>query len=238
MWHVSTLLSGTGTYADYLVKPDRLLLKVPDSLSLRRAALACCGLGPGLNANERLGVGRHDTVIISGCGPVGLGSIVSARRRGARVVALEPIRYRAALARWMGADAVIDPLNASADAEIREALGGTGATCGIETSGRPEAAAHVLSVIEPLGRLALLAWDVPVNLPPIVPRGVQVHGCWHWNHVRLEKEMWATLDECGESLEAMVTHDFPLEEVSAAMDLQESGACGKVLLHAEDGADT
>jgi L-iditol 2-dehydrogenase len=228
--------TGTATYADYLIKPDRLLIKVPDSISLRHASLACCGLGPGFNANKRIGVGPDDTVLVSGCGPVGLGAILNAVHRGARVIALEPSEYRAGLARRMGAEIVVDPRLPGADDEIRAVLP-AGATCGIETSGLPDAAAHLLSLLQPLGRLALLAWGVPVQLPPIVPLGVAVHGCWHWNHLRDEQAMWTLIREHGPELDAMVTHEFSLTEVSDAMDLQDSGACGKVLMHTQSVKD-
>lgn len=224
----------TATYAEFLLKPDWLLLKVPDGLSLRLASLACCALGPGLNAVERLAVGPTDTVLVSGCGPVGLGVIVNALRRGARVAAFEPHHYRAELARLLGAETVLDPRSATLAADVRDLVDNQ-ATCGVETSGIPDGAARLLEHLAPLGRLALLAWETPVNLPPLVPRGTSVHGCWHWNHLRHADLMWATIADSAERLDLLITHEFALEEVSDAMDLQESGACGKVLLHTGHG---
>jgi threonine dehydrogenase-like Zn-dependent dehydrogenase len=153
--------------------------------------------------------------------------------RGARVVALEPSPYRAALARQLGADAVVDPLDPGADELIRASLNGGGASCGIETAGLPDSAATVLSYLEPLGRLALLAWNVPLHLPPIVPAGVEVHGCWHWNHLRDEQDMWALITARADALDTMVTHEFAFADVADAMDLQDSGACGKLLMYTQ-----
>ena len=212
-----------------MIKPAYLLLRVPDGISLKHAALACCALGPGFNAVQRTRVTATDTVLISGCGPVGLGAIINAVHRGARVIAIEPNPYRAALALELGAELVVDPRELD---RARTVLDG-GASCGIETAGLPGSAALVLSLLRPLSRLALLAWNVPIELPPLVPTGVEIHGSWHWNHQRDGDEMWALITSLGDALDEIVTHEFDFADVSDAMDLQDSGECGKILMVTE-----
>jgi L-iditol 2-dehydrogenase len=221
---------GTATYAEYLLKPDWLLLPVPEDVSLRHAALTCCGLGPGFHAVQRMGVDALDTVLVSGCGPVGMGTVVNAVVRGARVIALETNPYRAELARALGAEVVLDPTAAGVAGEIRELTGERGPDAAVETSGAPGAAALLATVTRRRGQLAILAWGKGVDLPPLVPLGLTVHGCWHWNHQRYATRMWATVRAAGTRLDRLVTHEFPLEKVAAAMDVQESAACGKVFL--------
>lgn len=221
---------GTATYAQHVLKPDWLLLPVPADISLRRAALACCGLGPTFTAHTRMATSALDTVVVSGCGPVGLGGIVHGAVRGARVIALETHPYRAELAARLGASDVLDP-RAGDTAEALAALGaGRGADAGIETSGAPGAAGLLARGVRRLGRLSIVAWGQEVVLPPLVPLGLDVSGCWHWNHQRYAEQMWTTIRSAGSLLDAMVTHEFALDEVSSAMDLQETGDCGKVLL--------
>ena len=94
--------AGTATYAQYLLKPDWLLLPIPDDISDDHAAMACCGLGPTFGAMETLGVDAEDTVLITGLGAVGLGGVINAKQRGARVIGIESHPYRAALARELG----------------------------------------------------------------------------------------------------------------------------------------
>jgi threonine dehydrogenase-like Zn-dependent dehydrogenase len=226
---------GTATYAEYLIKPDWLLLPVPAGISLNHAALACCGLGPGLNAMLRLRVTKADTVLVSGCGPVGLGAIVHSVARGATVIAIEPNKFRARLAVQLGAVATVSPGHPDFRQVIDELTDGSGASCAIETSGILSAPRHVLSALRPLGRMALLAWDAQVELPPLVQHGLEVYACWHWNHIRDAAAMWATIRQFPRALDAMVTHEFELESAAQAMDVQDTGRCGKVLLHV--GAD-
>ena len=205
---------GTATYAEYVLKPDWLLLPVPDDIPLRHAALTCCGLGPSFTALHRTGAGPFDTVLVSGCGPVGLGAVVQAHARGATVVAVETNEYRLKLARSLGAEEG----NARAD-------------CAVETSGAPGAAAAAARALRVQGQLAIIAWGGEVVLPPLVPLGITVHGCWHWNHQRHADAMWRTVRAAGSALDRMVTHTFALDDVAAAMDLQDTGECGKVFLH-------
>lgn len=226
---------GTSTCAQVILKPDWLLLPIPDDVSMRHAAMTCCALGPTFNAVERMQVGALDTVVVSGCGPVGAGGIVNARARGARVIALEPHPYRAALAARLGAELVLDPSAADIGDRLRDLTDGRGAHAGIETSGFPAAAGLLAGIVRRRGKLAVVAWGADVNLPPLVPLGLDVHGCWHWNHQRDAEDMWCTVRRSAAALDTLVTHEFGLEDISKAMDVQDSGACGKVLLF--PGAD-
>ena len=85
---------GSATYAQYLIKPAWILPLIPEGVSYERASLACCALGPSFGAFQRMGVGAFDTVLVTGLGPVGLGAIVNARYRGARVIAIESFPWR------------------------------------------------------------------------------------------------------------------------------------------------
>jgi Zn-dependent alcohol dehydrogenase len=43
--------------------------------------------------------------------------------------------------------------------------------------------------------------------------------------------MWTMIRESGPAIDTMVTHRMPLEDVASAMDLQDAGECGKIILH-------
>lgn len=61
---------GRGTYAQYILKPDWILPKLPDDVSYDHGALACCGLGPTFGAFQRMHLEAYDTVLITGLGPL------------------------------------------------------------------------------------------------------------------------------------------------------------------------
>jgi threonine dehydrogenase-like Zn-dependent dehydrogenase len=220
---------GTATYAEYILKPDWLLVPVPDDISLWHAAMACCGFGPTFGALERMQVDALDTVLVSGCGPVGLGGIAQCAARGTRVIAIETNPYRARLAEALGAEFVVDPLGSVVGDRVRE-LVQEGADAGIETSGADGAAGVLASAIRPRGRLSVVAWGGEVVLPPLVPQGLDIFGVWHWNSLDQADRMWETIRRSGPRIDTMVTHAVPLTDVAAAMDLQDAGRCGKIYL--------
>lgn len=231
---------GLGTLAEYLVKPDWLLVTVPDDVSLEHAAMACCGFGPTFTAHQRLGTGALDTVVVSGSGPVGLGGGSQALVRGAQVIVVETHPYRIELARKLGATSVVDPRSADALEQVRDLTAGRGAHGGIETSGAAGAARTLAGMIRVRGGLAVVAWTPEVVLPALVPAGLDVYGCWHWNHQRYADDMWATIRRANHLIDTMVTHRFRLDEVSQAMDVQSTGECGKVLIfpHGQQQAES
>jgi glucose-fructose oxidoreductase len=130
-----------------------------------------CGLGPTYNACERLALDGHDTVLVSGAGPVGLGGVVNATHRGARVLVTEPAPYRADLARELGADAVVDPTD------------GRGVDAAVECTGLAEARRTALEALRPRGTLAIVGegGEFPVHgSDDLIRTGNAVLGIWHY----------------------------------------------------------
>jgi len=222
--------SGIGCYAQYLLKPDYLLWKVPADLSTMHAAMAVCALGPTFTAMRRMAVTARDAVVVSGCGAVGLGAIVNARTIGARVIALEINPYRMELAASLGAEMVLDPRDPELIAKVRAATGGYGADAAIETSNNPSAPPAVLELVRPRGRLAVVTWSGEVPVPRITGKGIDIFGCWHWNHQEHGEEMAQRVRLAGPLLDKFMTHRFALEDVEEAFALQATGQCGKVML--------
>jgi L-iditol 2-dehydrogenase len=222
--------TGIACYAEYLLKPDYLLWKAPNDISTEHAAMAVCALGPTFTAMRRMDVTPRDTVLVSGCGAVGLGAIVNARTIGARVIGLEINPYRVDLAKALGASAVFDPRDPELVEKVRAATGGYGADAALETSNNEAAAAVALELVRARGRLAFVTWSGALPVPRITGKGVDIFGCWHWNHQEHGEEMAQRIRLAAPLLEKLSTHRFTLNDVQQAFALQESGFCGKVLL--------
>jgi L-iditol 2-dehydrogenase len=222
--------TGRATYAQYLIQQDWLLVPVPDDISTEHASMACCGLGPTFASMEAMSVGPLDTVLINGLGPVGLGGVVNASVRGARTIGIEGNPYRAALARELGAEAVIDPSDPEALAKICDLTGGLGADKSIEASSQETAPDFVLRATRRGGQMCSVGWGGPVSMRDVVARGVEIRGVWHWNHLKQAERMFATIRHSGHLLDKLITHRFALDRVKDAWELQLTGQCGKVVL--------
>jgi L-iditol 2-dehydrogenase len=225
--------AGAAAYAEYCLKQDWLLLPIPDGMSYDHAAMACCGLGPAFQSMERMNVGGHDTVLIAGTGPVGLGAIINATYRGARVISLGRNAYRTDLALKLGAEAVLDPEDADTPKKIHEMTGGEGASKAVETTGFPMYMDVVMQSMRRRGDIAIVGegGDYPVHLSDgMIRTGLTLHGIWHWN-LADAPDMMKMISEVGDQLDIMITHRFPLSEIEDAWKLQLTGQCGKVILH-------
>ena len=145
---------GADTHVQYLLKQDWLLVPIPEGISYELASLACCGLGPTFGALESMDVTNFDTVMITGCGAVGLGGVVNAKFRGAKVIAIEGLSYRQEKARELGADLVLSP----ADPEIREKIkvftDGIGVDACLETAGVVAAQRLCIDVVRRKGQVS------------------------------------------------------------------------------------
>lgn len=137
----------TGCQGEHFVVPYAAvnLATVPDGLTDERALLAPDVLSTGFAAVERGGITTGDSVAVFAQGPIGLGATAAARARGAGlVVAVESVPERAALARRLGANVVLDP-DEAVDG-IRELTGGRGVDVAVEALGRAETLAAALEV--------------------------------------------------------------------------------------------
>ncbi|MCU1353759.1 MAG: Theronine dehydrogenase-like Zn-dependent dehydrogenase [Acidimicrobiales bacterium] len=98
-----------GAFARYALVDSRSLLRLPDGLTSRQAALAE-PLAVALHGITRSGITKGDSVMVFGAGPIGALSIAALVARGfGAVTVVEPSASRQALARRLGADRVMDP---------------------------------------------------------------------------------------------------------------------------------
>jgi len=162
--------SGNATYAQYCIKQDWQLLPIPEGMSYEHASLACCGLGPAFGASERMQVGSFDTLLVVGLGPVGLGAVIKGVFRGARVIGVDPIPYRAELAQALGAEVVVDPRDPDALEQVRALTGERGADKTVECSAVPAAQQFALQATRRRGQVAFVGWGGHIEIDNMVPR--------------------------------------------------------------------
>ena len=234
-------MDGLGTMAQYLLKQDWMLLPIPDGMSYEHAAMACCGLGPTFGAMQTMSVDRHDTVLITGLGPVGLGGVINAKYRGARVIAVDSITYRADLARELGADAVVNPLDEDALRQIRaHTPAGRGVDKAVDCSGVVAAHRLCIDAARRKGQVAFVGEcsdDTPIQISnDMIRKGLTLAGSWHFN-LADSPRMMRMIGDVGEQLDKLITHRFPLADIQSAWETQLSGQCGKVILQPWEGVN-
>lgn len=101
--------SADGAFAQYTLVRAAALVRLPEGLSLREAALAE-PLAVALHGITRSGIVQGDSAMVIGAGPIGALTIAALVARGiGPVTAVEPGERRKELARALGAASVLDP---------------------------------------------------------------------------------------------------------------------------------
>jgi S-(hydroxymethyl)glutathione dehydrogenase / alcohol dehydrogenase len=93
-----------------LLVHEHLLVKIRPDMPLDKAALIGCGVTTGVGAVlNTAGVRPGDTVAVIGCGGIGLNAIQAAALVGAgRIIAVDRLASKLAMARTFGATDVVD----------------------------------------------------------------------------------------------------------------------------------
>lgn len=147
-----------GAQAEYVRVPlaDTTLVAVPEEVTAEEALLAGDVFSTGLFAATAGEVGPGDVVAVLGCGPVGLMAALSARLLGAtRVLALDRIEERLALARQFGVEA-FNFENQSPNKIVAEATESRGADVVLEAVGTQKASRLAVDLVRPGGVVSVV----------------------------------------------------------------------------------
>lgn len=102
-----------GGYAERMLLSVPLLLRVPDGVDPRHAALTE-PMAVGLHAVNKSGIGPGESALVLGCGPIGIAIIAALRLKGVENVAAADFSMRRReLAATMGAHVTLDPAQGS-----------------------------------------------------------------------------------------------------------------------------
>ena len=224
---------GRATMAQYLLKPDWLLPKLPDDVSYAHGGMACCGLGPTFGAAQRMGIGAFDTLMVTGLGPVGLGGVINGKHRGARVIAVDINPWRREKALALGADEVIDPADDRALQRVMDLTDGVGVDAAVDCSGAVRAHRLCIDAVRRRGQVAFVGEcgeDTPLRISrDMIRKGITLVGSWHYNLQDVPKLMQVVRANA-DKLDRLISHMFSLDDVQKAWELQTTGACAKVVL--------
>jgi threonine 3-dehydrogenase len=174
------------------------------------------------------------SVLVTGCGPIGLCAVGIARAAGATVViATDTEPYRLELARTMGADLALDGADPATDERILIATNGDGIEVVLEMSGAPPALEQALRVVARGGRISLLGifGEPPtVDLSErVIMQGLRLYGIYG-RRIYDTWERTQALLRGGLDVTPIITHRLPLDEWEQAFDLIASRHAGKVVL--------
>ena len=134
--HNETLgVQRNGAMRELIALPWEKIIPAGD-LSPRTCALIE-PMSVGFHAVSRAQVTDIDTVVVIGCGMVGMGAIVRSVQRGATVIAADIDDEKLAIAREMGASFTVNTISEDVHARLQEITAGFGPDVIIEAVGSP-----------------------------------------------------------------------------------------------------
>jgi threonine 3-dehydrogenase len=223
-----------GAFAEFVKIPASNIWKLDPAIPEHYGAI----LDPLGNAVHTVLAGpiAGQTVLITGCGPIGLMSIAVAKACGsAAVYATETNEHRRAMAKRMGADVVLNPAAEDAVARILSETSGTGVDALLEMSGNPTAIQQGFKALRAGGRASLLGIpteNVPLDLvKDVIFKGATVQGIYGRRMYETWVQMTALLKAGRLNLEPLFGERAPLDRFEQAFSLLQGGLAGKILLY-------
>lgn len=191
----------SGVMTEYAVVPWQKIIPA-EGISPRDCALIE-PMSVGFHAVSRAGVEDNETVLVIGCGMVGLGAVVRAALRGATVIALDLDDDKLALAKQVGATYVINSLKEDVHERVLQLTQGLGADVVIEAVGSPATYVMAVNEVSFTGRVVCIGYaksEVSFQTKLFVQKELDIRGSRN-----------ATPSDFRSVIHYMKTTDFPAE---------------------------
>jgi S-(hydroxymethyl)glutathione dehydrogenase/alcohol dehydrogenase len=228
-------LSGFSTL---LLVHEDAAVRIPTEIPPRLAAILGCAVATGLGAVFNTArVDPGDSVVVTGCGGVGLSAVQGARIAGAgTIVAVDVVPMKLELARGLGATDAVDASDEDAIERVLELTGG-GASHVIEASGVGRMAEEAIAMAAPGGTITLVglpAQGTRVSFDPatLIPGERVIRGS-HVGSLRptIDVPRYASMYLRGQLLlEPLVSSQIPLSAVNDGFAAMERGEVARAVI--------
>src|SRR5262245_9757557 len=238
-WRGETVNAGwVTTFNEYAIISENRMTVLTEDFDLKIAPLLGCAVttAAGLinnDANVKIG----ESVVVFGVGGVGLNVVQFAHLAGAHpIVAIDLRDSKLAMAKTRGATHTLNASSAGDLAkEIRRIVGDVGPDKVIETTGAKSVIELAYELTHADGTCVLVGvpsekvtiYTLPIHFNKVLTGSHGGDASPHLDIPRLVRLMNAGRL----SLEGIITHEFPLDEINTALDVVRSGDAGRVLLN-------
>jgi S-(hydroxymethyl)glutathione dehydrogenase/alcohol dehydrogenase len=147
-----------GAFGEYAVVADHQAIPMPKELPFDRACLIGCGVMTGVGAALNVArIGYGDTVMVAGCGAVGLSAVQGARLAGAgEIIAVDLDGDKLALAERVGATLSVNARRENPVAIAKAKTGGRGVDVVLEAAGGTASFRNAVEAVRPGGEVIWL----------------------------------------------------------------------------------
>jgi S-(hydroxymethyl)glutathione dehydrogenase/alcohol dehydrogenase len=222
--------SDVSSFAEQLLVHEHALVKIPSEMPLQQASLIGCAVTTGLGAVFRTAEVRPgETVVVIGCGGVGLSAIQGARIAGAgRVIAIDVVGSKLDAALGLGAT---DKINATDTDPVESVLEMTrgGVDHAFDAIGKPSTPGQAFAMLRPGGTatiIGMIPLGATIELPGVdflAEKRIQ-GSCMGSNQFRTDALRFVDFYFDGRlDLDSLITDRLRLDQIGEAMDALETG---------------
>ena len=209
-----------GALQNYVKHPADLCFKLPKEVTTLEGALVE-PLAVGLHACRQGEVHLGDSVVILGCGCIGLVTLMAAKAMGAsEIIAVDLYEKRLAYARELGANHVIHAGTDSVADRIHEILGERGADVVLETAGAAETIYQTPFFAKTGGTVVLVGLavepTVSYNMAQVMNKELTIRSVFRYRN--LYPMAIQAIASGSINVKKLVTHKFPFDRAKDAFD--------------------
>jgi S-(hydroxymethyl)glutathione dehydrogenase/alcohol dehydrogenase len=225
------------SFAEQILAHERTIVAIREDMPLDRAAIIGCAVITGFGAVTRTaGVKPGETVVVIGCGGVGLSAINAAWLAGAgRIIAVDAQPLKESLAKAFGATDFICAADTNPVKAVR-ALTGGGAHHALECIGLPATAEQAFGMLG-RGGCATIVGLIPVGQNVQVPGAALLHerklqGCYLGSN-RFPVDMPRLVDLYMQGrlkLDELISRRIRLDQVNEAFAEMRTGAIARSVI--------
>ena len=226
-----------GGFSEELLVHENYLVKIRPDMPLDKAALLGCGVTTGVGAvMNTAGVRPGETVVVIGCGGIGLNAIQAAAIVGAgRVIAVDRVASKLALATTFGATDVVDASTTDPVAAVLELTGG-GVDHAIEAIGLTATAQQAFAMLRNGGTATVIGM-IPLGqrieidgFALLMEKRIQGSSMGS-NRFRLDMPQYVEWYLAGKlKLDELVSGTMPLDRINEGFAAMKSGELARQLI--------
>ena len=207
-----------GAMSEYILAPFEKVI-TDEAISARDFALVE-PLSVGFHAVSRASVTDSDTVMVTGCGMIGLGAVIRSALRGATVIAVDVDETKLELAKSLGARFTVNSLRDDLHSRVQEITSQRGADVVIEAVGHPQTYQAAIAEVAFTGRVVFIGYakeKVPFETPLFVKKELDIFG----SRNALPSDFMAVMaylkrGEC--PVEKLITAVYPPDSAQEALE--------------------
>jgi L-iditol 2-dehydrogenase len=198
------------------------IIALPDNVSFEEATFLE-PINTILKAVQKARVVAGETVLVAGCGPIGLQLLMVANLTGARIFSSDPMLERRSKSLALGAVESFDPTNGKLVEEVKARTEGRGADAVLVAVAHPAVVEEALAAARPGGRVLLFAANDPVTRITFPASAVgidekEILGSYS-AAVDIQEEAAGLVLQKKLPVMEIVTHRFPLARIQEGLEL-------------------